>query len=673
MVGALLVAVRIALRWRECRATGRRRAAMTAVVLLVGLQALFGAPASAQGLFDCKQPPTPDRPGTGMVGVLDPSPIGQGQPGSPYAEVGYGGLVWHTYDLGCGPQGVANPNAVVDTWVGNELFNVAKNVVGATNGLHYALLEGNLLRPLDDMIRNGTAAVYNSVFTPLFGLVALVLAVFLFRHIWEGDLATIGKRTMWALVGLWFAAATYLTPLVYTQALDNVVIKTTSSVQAGFLQDVGIDQVNGLPTVLHDQVIYRDWLRGEFGSADSPQAQQFGRDLLRAQTWTKQEVLLGQDAGSPDQKEQQFRDIGNQLGSAYGYFQGVEGSRIGDGMLALLESLAFASFQMLAKATILLAQVLLRLLILAGPIIGLIALVYHEVLRGVGRVGGSAMLNVVLISAMAGIHTLVLTWIFNPVNGFTPLTQILLAALMTLVFLLVGKPIQRMGQMVELSVGGVGGVRPRSSLGVLWLLRRRRRRRDEVPTADDFWDQVRSTDFLDEEEEAMPRGRRFRARPEADPTSAAGASPVGTPAYHATAYRMDRDGAPALRGGGAGAGAQAAPRPLPAADPGFTRRPGSTASAYALPESQPSRADTPPLVDPLGDAARNASGEDPVLVPSHRDDRAAAVSPEPMSPRPADMEVVQGKPVYVIFRPSRGLEVADNGADGPRGTSGWVR
>ncbi len=33
--------------------------------------------------------------------------------------------------------------------------------------------------------------------------------------------------------------------------------------------------------------IYQNWLRGEFGSPDVPQAQELGRDLLRAQTFTK--------------------------------------------------------------------------------------------------------------------------------------------------------------------------------------------------------------------------------------------------------------------------------------------------------------------------------------------------------------------------------------------------
>jgi hypothetical protein len=33
-------------------------------------------------------------------------------------------------------------------------------------------------------------------------------------------------------------------------------------------------------------------------------------------------------------------------------------------------------------------------------------------------------------------------------------------------------------------------------------------------------------------------------------------------------------------------------------------------------------------------------------------------------PRRADLEVVAGKPVFVLYRPSRGLEVADNGNQG---------
>ncbi|GAA4858980.1 hypothetical protein GCM10025787_49480 [Saccharopolyspora rosea] len=634
LAAVLLVVIR-----RRRRAGARpdrsRRGALGVVVGLLAVQALVGAPAWAQD-SDCKQAPNPERPGSGMVGAVDPTPLGNGDPGSAYDEVGYAGLVWHTYDLGCGPQGVTNPNALVDTWLGNEVFNIAKNVVGATNGLHYALLKRDLMKPLDDVIATGTVAMYDSVFAPWFGLVALVLAVVLFRYIWQGDLATIGKKGMWALAGLWFAAATYLTPLVYTHALDDVVIKGTSAVQAGFLKEVGVDETNSLPTLLHDQVIYRNWLRGEFGSPDSPQAKELGRELLRAQAWTKVEANQGMDNGSPEPKKQQYRDVAARSGSAYGYFQGVDGSRVGAGTLALVQGLAYATFQLLAKAAILLAQVLLRVLILAGPLIGLVALLYHQILRTVGRIAGAAVLNVALISAMAGLHTLILTWIFDPAHGFSPLTQIMMAGLVTIVFLMVGKPVRRMGQMIELSVGGFGSAVPRVPPSVFSRFRGRPRP-DAVSGDDGFWDQVRGTDS--EEEYLTPQRGRRRSRPEAQHPSVA-----------ASAQRLDRDAPEVVAPGGG-------PAVLPAS---AERRPGGV---QALPEGR----STSRVVNtsPVAEATWDGVDEDPVLIPSraaeHRVDApvGATAPPEQHEPRRADMEVVAGRPVHVVYRPSRGLEVAD--------------
>ena len=331
---------------------GRRIAALLALLGLMAAIALF-SPSSAlassglaqvPGADDCKQPPNPERPGSGMVGAIDPTPLQAGAPNSAYHEVGYAGLVWHTYDLGCGPSGLRNPNAVIDTWTGNLLFDVGKAIVGATNGLHYALSDGGLLAPLNDLIVSGTVALYDSVYAPWFGLVALLLAIVLFRSIWRGDLAAVSKRAAWALAGIWLAAATYLTPLLYTQVLDGVLVEGSNDVRSGFLHEVGIDQRDALPTLLHDQIIYRNWLRGEFGSPDGPQAAQLGRDLLRAQAYTKQEIADGADdpkSGVADRKKQEYKAIADRTGSAYGYFQGLDGNRIGVGFLAALQAVMF--------------------------------------------------------------------------------------------------------------------------------------------------------------------------------------------------------------------------------------------------------------------------------------------------------------------------------------------
>ncbi|HEU0127087.1 MAG TPA: hypothetical protein VFQ48_00545, partial [Pseudonocardiaceae bacterium] len=473
-------------------------ALLMVIIALFGLQAALGAPALAQvpGVEDCKDAPNPERPGSGMVGAIDPTPLQAGAPDSVYHEVGYAGLVWHTYDLGCGPSGLRNPNAVIDTWTGGLLFDIGKAVVGATNGLHYALADGGLLAPLNDLIVSGTVALYDTVYAPWFGLIAVLLAIVLFRSIWRGDLATVSKRAAWALAGIWLAAATYLTPLLYTQVLDGVLVEGSNQIRIGFLDDVGIEQRDALPTLLHDQIIYRNWLRGEFGSPDGPQAVQLGRELIRAQAFTKQEIADGADnpeSGVAERKKEQYKAIAARTGSAYGHFQGVDGNRIGVGFLAAVQSLVFGLFQFLAQAALLLAQVLLRVVILLGPVIGLIAILYHELLRGVGRVVGAALLNVVVLSALAALHTLVMVWVFDPSRNISVLAEMLLAGMITLVMLLVSRPVRRMWQMMELSVGAVGGALPTAPPGVLARLRRRNAGVKSTPS-ERFWEETRGAE-----------------------------------------------------------------------------------------------------------------------------------------------------------------------------------
>jgi hypothetical protein len=635
--------------------TTRRRIVLGMLLALLGVQVLLAAPAWAQvpGVEDCKEAPNPERPGSGMVGAIDPTPLESGTPGSVYREVGYAGLVWHTYDLGCGPSGVRNPEAVIDTWTGNVLFNVGKVIVAASNGLHYSLADGGLLAPLDDLIVSGTAGLYDSVYAPWFGLIALLLAIVLFRSIWRGDLAAVSKRAAWAMAGIWFAAATYLSPVLYTQVLDDVLVDGSNQLRTGFLHEVGVEQRDALPTLLHEQIVYHNWLRGEFGSPDGPQAQQLGRELVRAQAYTKQEIADG--------KKQEYQAIAARTGSAYGYFQGVDGSRVGVGFLAALQSAMFALFQLLAQAALLLAQIVLRVIILLGPVIGLVAILYHELLRGVGRAVGAALLNVIVLSALTALHTLVMVWVFNPANGMSVLAQMLLAGLITLVMLLVARPVRRMWQMVELSVGAVGGAMPAAPPGV--LARLRRRRAGAEPTASErFWDETRGTD---PEVPAGATASSGRFRPEA--------STVVT----AAAERLDRPGSgpgpagtpvPGGRGpGGSGSGGTTA---LPAA--GHPATPGAASTGRgsaapgvpALPAGFSSTAgqsrvvDTPPVVEGTWDRV----GDEPVYVPSRPTDSRAA-------PRRADLEEVAGRPVWVVYRPSVGLEVSD-GTSGRNDSSG---
>lgn len=642
---AFLVVLSVAtlglLTWRLLRRARPRGRAVLVVAALLAMQALIGSPAMAAPT-DCA--PNPERPDLGFVGALDPSKqLGaHGDIGSIYFEYKYAGLAWHVYNPNCDSiSAVTGSNSQIDTWFGNQLFNVAKVLVGATNGLHY-VITGNLLTgPLDDIVANGTKALYNGVFAPLLALAALGLAILLFRQIWKGDLAAIGRRTTFALAGLWLASAAYLTPLVYTQILNNVLIFGTSEIQAGFLSEVGIgDNANSLPTMLHTNVVYRNWLRGEFGDPDAPQAQQFGKDLVGAQAFSVVEVSQGKDSdpNNTNAKKQQFVDIRGKLGNVTGYFDGTDGSRIGDGFLALFQALAFSLFQLLAKAAVLLAQVLLRMVVLAAPLIGLASIVFPDLLRKIGRAAGAALLNVVVISALAGLDTLVLMWIFDPAHGLPLLAQVLLAGLVTLAFFMIGKPGRRMLQMVQLSVGAMGSNLVGAG-GGMWA-RMRGRRAGDTSAQDAFWEHVRDGEHLPPEIAAAQRGGR-RYRPEA-------ANPV-----LATAQRLD------VNGNELTAGSTRALQTGVGGAPALPSGGGGISGPMALAAGSSRVVDTPPVVD----RSWERRGEDAVIVPS----QVISGQRPQAEPRRAEVEVIAGRPVHMIYRPSRGLEVAE--PDGP--PHGW--
>jgi hypothetical protein len=622
MTALTIVLAIVALLWARRRfalRTSARARSVGLVAAILALQVVLGAPmAHAQS---CGEVPNPERPGAGMVGALDP-PVGNGLPGSPYLEYGYAGMVWHNYQAKCGV--LPDANATLDTWAGNELFSIGKNIVGATNALHYTVMGRGLLVPLDDAVKNGVQKVYDNVYLRWFGLVALILAILMFRQIWTGDFATISKRGLWALAAMWLATSTLALPQFYN-LLDNTLVSKTSEIQAGFIEapeEQGTLHV--LPTKLHDAVVYQSWLRGAFGTPEAPQAAEYGPRILKAQAWTTAEIAEHKDADQAalEAKKNEWKALEGQLGTAKGYFDGTDGSRTGAGFLALLQSIAFSLFQLFAKAAVLLAQLLLRILTLAGPLIGLVALLHHDLLRKVARAVAVTVFNVLVLAVLAGVHALLLQAIFNA-SGLSLLTRTLLGLMLTLVCFVIGKPLRRMWQMVEMSVGSASNVLPMS--GGVWSKMMGRKKNTGPTPQDEFWDSVRENDPNGEE---VPQRGRGRVRPEAS-------SPV-----MATAQRLDRDAQQPgqISSGGDGYGMRAGALP-------------SGSGPAALPVARSRVVDSPTVTDRQWDRV-----DDAVLVPSRSNGYQGPVQ----EPRRAETEVVAGRQVHVIYRPSRGFEVRDN-------------
>ena len=496
---AALVGWRRSGRTTGCRAgyqaKYRLRAKLAPMFVVLGLvtgSMLIGAPAYAAP-FDCKEGPEPDRPGSGLVGSLDPAPLGLGAPGSVYAEVGYAGLVWHTYDLGCGGS-VSDPSVATDTWLGNQTFNLAKFAVGGVNWAHYLLARGgDVLTPLDTVIARATKAMYESVFSTFIGPALLFLAVTLLMLAFRGDLARQAQRIGFAALALLLGAAAYLAPVNWAKVGDGLLLDGITQMQQGFIGALGQGDLNTLPTVLTDQVIYANWLRGEFGAPNDAKAVELGRDLLRAQAFTKVELAEGKtQQADVDAKKQAFVEIAGKMGDRYPYFQGKTGSRIGVGVLAVFQAVCIALFQLLSKVLVLVAMLLLRLIVMCMPAIAVVGVLKPDVLPTVLKVAGAALVNTLVVGALAGLHALLVISLFKPDSGVDLWLALLVTGVTTLVLWAVARPFRRLVAMVALTREQFGGVVPGGGGGPMSRVWQRLRGVEAPDRQQRWWDERRA-------------------------------------------------------------------------------------------------------------------------------------------------------------------------------------
>ena len=143
-------------------------------------------------------------------------------------------MVWHVYDPNCKqPLSITNPSVTIDTWAGNELFNIGKNIVGATNSLHYTLYNGGVLGGLNTQIGAAANAIFDNIYMQLFSVFMLVLAVLMFRQIWtRRPRRGLASAALCALGGMWLAASTLVLVNNY-DAIDRLIVETTTGIQNG--------------------------------------------------------------------------------------------------------------------------------------------------------------------------------------------------------------------------------------------------------------------------------------------------------------------------------------------------------------------------------------------------------------------------------------------------------
>jgi hypothetical protein len=234
-------------------------------------------------------------------------------------------------------------------------------------------------------------------------------------------------------------------------------------------------------------MLYRNWLRGALGSADSTTAQKYGEALYDARTLTWDEAQEARSSVSARdqlnrQKANQWMKVAEQIRSedpeAYQYLQGTKGmERIGAGLIALVSSLMYALFDLTASLLVLLGFLIFRWAVIAAPILGTVGLL-RPASAGFRRLANAvvaALFNIVIFGTGAAVYLYAVDLIMNTAS-LPGWLQIILVWLCGIVGWLLLRPYRRITQL--------GGKDPTSLLaGGTWHRRFFRDVKETAPAA----------------------------------------------------------------------------------------------------------------------------------------------------------------------------------------------
>jgi hypothetical protein len=218
-------------------------------------------------------------------------------------------------------------------------------------------------------------------------------------------------------------------------------------------------------------MLYRNWLRGVLGSADSDTAKKYGMALYdaRSLTWDEAQAVR-ENPGTRDalfaRKNRQWMKVAEQIKTedpeAYEYLKGSQGmERIGAGFIAILAALFFALFDITASILVLLGFLIFRWAVIAAPILGTVGLL-RPASAGIRRLANAvvaAIFNIAIFGTGAAVYLLAVDLIMSTptLPGWL---QVVLVWLCGVVGWLLLRPYRRITQL-----GGKDGTAAITSAG----------------------------------------------------------------------------------------------------------------------------------------------------------------------------------------------------------------
>ncbi|MBG0560967.1 MFS transporter [Actinoplanes aureus] len=439
----------------------------------------------------CLTPPTPNTPDSGLAGWFAERPQSSTSGSFPglYSDYGYAGYSYSTYDLdgGCAST-IVEADSKIENTIANGEFMIATAVIGASNALRERAWNPETLWGwADPLVDQTTKAVYQKVFT-VFGVVTLaVIGLYL---LWRSRQAEMGMATTtagWAILIMVVVTAIASWPVRSANIADQTLIGTLGVVhdavgprpaepttRCALGPDACTD--NRPPAVrasdtATETMLYRNWLRGLLGSADSETAQKYGEALYNARSlkWEEVEKIRTNPAtrdATLDRKKAQWMRVAEQIKQedpeAYEYLQGINGmERVGAGFIAMLAAFMFAMFDITASLLVLLGFLVFRWAVIAAPILGTIGLL-RPASAGIRRLGNAvvaAVFNIAIFGTGAAIYLFAVDLIMNTAS-LAGWLQVVLVWLCGVVGWLLLRPYRRITQL-----GGKDGAAAIASAG----------------------------------------------------------------------------------------------------------------------------------------------------------------------------------------------------------------
>jgi hypothetical protein len=426
----------------------------------------------------CLQAPTPSAPDSGMAGWFASRPPSSRMPGPQglYSDYGYAGYSYTTYDIGCVPT-LMHPDYKFENTMANGEFLLSTSIVGAANALRERAWDPKFMWGwADPLVEKATKAVYAKVFT-VFGAITLaVVGLYLLWRSRQSDMSAAMTTAGWAILVMVGVTAVASWPTWAANLADRTLITTLGVVHEAVgpppqntdpgkcvLPNPEACKDHRLPSVrasdtATEGMLYRNWLRGALGSADTTTAAKYGPVLYDAKSFTWDEIEeMRKDPKQRqpiiDAKAKRWMKVAEQIKTedpeAYEYLQGTKGmERIGAGFIAVLSALFFAMFDITASILVLLGFLIFRWAVIAAPILGTIGLLRpaSSGLRRLVNAVVAAIFNIVIFGTGAAIYLYAVTLIIGTAS-LPGWLQVVLIWLTGVVGWLLLRPYRRVTQL----------------------------------------------------------------------------------------------------------------------------------------------------------------------------------------------------------------------------------